>query len=226
MSLKKIHFTVGRGDSYLGFLAGTYARYFFWPFGKKKGKFIIRGGALPPEEVKKHIQEAGIGKQVEIIRIGYDGLLDDMPVVVEIIDISNHGFTGRIVNLERLMIESATRNLIYAKKGGGVLEFFYDDGDIKDITLSRDKELLEKERNISGLKEILAALDKGDHVIVAYFDAKHKATVNTEGLILEKDEINENFTLQIEKINRIELEKKISKQFNIQKDLVIDIEMV
>jgi hypothetical protein len=226
MSLRNIHFSAGRGDSYHSFQADASARFFFWPFRKKKGKFIIRGGALQPDEVKKRIQEAGIGKQVEIIRIGYDGMLDDMPVVVEIIDISNHGFTGRIVNLERLMIESATRNLIYAKKGGGVLEFFYNDGDIKDITLSRDKELLEKERNISSLTEILAALDQGDHVIVAYFDTKHKATVNTEGMILEKDETNENFTLQIEKINRIELEKKISKQFNIQKDLVIDIEMV
>lgn len=226
MSLRKIHFSPGRGDSYGVFQPDTPARFFFWPFKKKKEKFIIRVGALQPDEVKRRIQEAGIGKQVEMSRIGYDGMLDDMPIVVEIIDISNFGFTGRIVNLERMMIESATRNLIYAKRGGGVLEFFYNDGDIKDITLSVDKELMEKERNISSLKEILAALDKGDKVIVAYFDTKHKGTINIEGVILEKDELNENFTLKIEKINRIELEKIISKQFNIHKDLVIDIEMV
>jgi hypothetical protein len=225
MSLRKNHFNAGKGNNQNSG-PDTSARFFFWPFKRKKGKFLIRGGALQPDEVKRRITQIGIGKQVEISRIGYDGTLDDIPIVVEIIDISNNGFTGRIVNLERLMIESATRNLIYAKRGGGVLEFFYNDGDIKDITLSRDKELLEKERNIAGLKEILAALDKGDQVIVAYFDSKHKGTINTEGVIIEKDELNENFTLKIEKINRIELEKKISKQFNIQKDLVIDIEMV
>lgn len=225
MSFKKDHFNFDRSKN--GFdQTGSSARFFVWPFKRKKEKFIIREGALQPDEVKRRINEIGVGKQVEILRIGYDGNVDDIPIIVEIIDITHYGFTGRIVNLERLMIESATRNLIYAKKGGGIIEFYYNDGDIKEITLSRDKELLEKERNIEGLKEILSALDKGDHVIVAYFDSQHKATINTEGIILEKDEQNENFTLKIEKINRIELEKKINKQFNIRKDLVIDIEIV
>ncbi len=53
------------------------------------------------------------------------------------------------------MIESATRQLIYAKKGGGVIEFNYNDGDIKEIAVSQDQELLEKERDLSSLKEIL-----------------------------------------------------------------------
>jgi hypothetical protein len=205
---------------------GQSRRYFFWPFSVKKKRARVRTGAMQPEQVRRKIQEIGVGKQVEILRIGYDGELDDMPINVEIIDISNNGFTGKIINLERQMIESATRKLIYAKKGGGTLDFFYDDGDIKEITVSRDQELLEQERNIAGLKEILAALDTGDPVIVAYFDDKQKGTVNTEGVITHKDESNETFTLQIEKINRIELEQKISKTFDIKQDLVIDIEMV
>jgi hypothetical protein len=185
-----------------------------------------RSGALSPDDVKKIVNDIGVGKQIEILRIGYDGSIDDMPVLVEIIGISSYGFTGRIINIERQMIESATKNLIYAKKGGGVQEFSFEDGDIKEITVSRDEELLQQERNIESLKEILTALDIGDHVIVAYYDEKRKGTINTEGVITEKDQENETFSLQIEKINRIELEKKITKKFNIKQDLVIDIEIV
>jgi hypothetical protein len=206
---------------------GILKRYFFWPFSKeKKKKIILRSGALQPEEVKKRIQEIGIGKQVEIIRIGFNGTIDDIPIIVELIDISDYSFTGRIINLERQMIESVTDKMIYAKKGGGVIEFYFNDGDIKEINVSKDKELLEQERDISSLKEILSALDKGDQILVAYFDQKHKGTINTEGSLLEKDENNEVFILQIEKINKIDLEKKIQKRFNIKEDLVIDIEMV
>jgi hypothetical protein len=200
-------------------------RFFFWPF-KRKEKTTGRTGALHSSEVKKIINEIGIGKQIEILRVGYDGGIDDMPVLVEILDISSHGFTGRIINLERQMIESATKNLVYAKKGGGVLEFSFDDGDIKEISVSQDEELLQQERNIENLKEILTALDTGDHIIVAYYDEKRKGTINTEGLLTEKNDSNEAFSLQIEKINRIELEKKITKKFDINQDLVIDIEIV
>ena len=218
--MKKTHF-IHRSP----FSSQSTRRFFFWPF-KKKEKFVIRGGAMQPDEVKKKINQIGIGKQIEILRIGYDGTIDDMQVTVEIIDISSYSFTGRIVNLERQMIESSTRNLIYAKKGGGVLEFYFNDGDIKEISVSQDEELLQKERNIDSLKEILAALETGDQVIVAYYDEKQKGTVNTEGLITEKDENNQYFSLQIEKINRINLEKKINKKFDLNQDLVIDIEMV
>ena len=226
MSSKKYHFqnmmvNSSKDDPTFSF------RYFWWPFSKKKGrKFKGRSGALHPEEVKKTIKEVGIGKQVEIVRIGFDGGIDDMPVVVEILDISESYFTGKIVNLERQMIESATSKIVYAKQGGGVLEFNYDDGDIKEISVTHDQELIEQERNIDGLREILQALDTGDHVIVAYYDGKNKGTINTEGVILNKNEVEENFTLQIEKINHIELEKKITKEFDIKNDLVIDIELV
>jgi hypothetical protein len=220
MEMKRNHF-IHRSD----LSSQSSRRFFFWPF-KKKEKFIIRKGAMQPDEVKRKINQIGIGNQIEILRIGYDGTMDDMPVIVEIMDIFNHGFIGRIINLERSMIEGATRNLVYAKKGGGRLEFNYNDGDIKEINIPQDEELLQEERNLGSLKEILAALDTGDQVIVAYYDEKQKGTVNTEGIITEKDENNENFSLQIDKINRIELEKKINKQFNLSSDLIIDIEMV
>jgi hypothetical protein len=220
MAMNKNHFN-HRSD----FSSHSSRRFFFWPF-KKREKFIIRKGAMQPDEVKRRINQIGIGNQIEILRIGYDGTMDDMPVIVEIMDISNHGFTGRIINLERSMIEGATRNLVYAKKGGGMLEFDYNDGDIKEINVPQDEELLQQERNLGNLKEILTALETGDQVIVAYYDEKQKGTVNTEGIITEKDESNEYFSLQIDKINRIELEKKINKKFDLSNDLIIDIEMV
>lgn len=203
------------------------ARFMWWPFKRdKKKKVILRTGAMQPEELKRRVQEIGIGKQVEIMRIGYDGSIDDIPILVEIIDISDYAFSARIINLERQMIESAAQRIIYAKKGGGVIEFYFNDGDIKEINISKDEELIEKERDISSLKEILTALDKGDQVIVAYFDDKQKGTINTEGVITHKDENNESFTLTIEKINKIDLEKKIDRKFDINQDLVIDIEIV
>ena len=201
-------------------------RYFWWPFKKKKVRFKGRTGAMSPQEIKKVIEEIGIGQQIEILRIGYDGSTDDIPISVEIIDTSDYSFTGKIINLERRMIESATDKLVYAKTGGGVLEFNYNDGDIKEIMLSHDEELIEQERDIGNLKEVLAALDTGDHVIVAYYDNQQKGTVNTEGVITEKSDTDDIFTLIIEKINKIELERKITKKFDLQKDLVIDIELV
>lgn len=226
MKSKIYHFSRHRTDLFIRDQS-ILKRYFFWPFGKgKKKKIILRSGALQPEEVKKRVQEIGIGKQLEIVRIGFDGTIDDIPIIVELIDISDYSFTGRIINLERQMIESVADKMIYAKKGGGVIEFYFNDGDIKEIYISKDRELFEQERDISSLKEILSALDKGDHILVAYFDQKQKGTINTEGSLMEKDENNEVFLLQIEKINKIDLEKKIQKRFNIKEDLVIDIEMV
>ena len=181
---------------------------------------------MEPQKIKKTIEGIGIGKQIEILRIGYDGSIDDIPINVEIIDISPNSFTGKIINLERRMIESATDKLVYAKTGGGVLEFNYNDGDIKEIALSHDQELIEQERNIDNLIEVLSALEAGDHVIVAYYDNQQKGTINTEGVITEKSDTDDIFTLTIEKINRIELQRKITKKFDLQKDLVIDIELV
>ena len=155
---------------------------------------------MRPEHVKNRIREVGLGKQIEILRIGFDGTIDDMPIIVEIIDISQDGFTGRIVNLERRMIEGATEKLVYAKKGGGIISFNYADGDIKDISISHDEELLEQERNVDALHQILSALETGDNIIVAYYDGKQKGTVNTEGVLLEKTNDSGIFSMKIEKM--------------------------
>ncbi len=200
-------------------------RYFLGLFKKKKVLPKVRPGALLPEEVKKQIKEIGLGKQVQIIRVGFDGSIDDMPIIIEIIDIDEEGFTGRVVNPERQMIESATKSVVYAKHGGGIISFRYDDGDIKEILLSQDEVILEEERNVESLREILGALSVGDRVRVAYYDPVEKGTLNAEGTMLEKQSEN-SFKMTIEKINHIELENKVTKQFDVEKDLVIDIELV
>ena len=198
-------------------------RNFWWLFKKKKSQ--VRPGAMEPAAVKKLVEEIGIGKQIEIMRIGYDGSIDERPINVEIINTFSDGFTGKVVNVERDMIERSTSKLVYAKQGGGVMEFLYSDGDIQEIIIPEDEKLITQERNINGLKEILNALEKGDH-IVSYYDSRERGTINAEGTLLSKDESGLLFSMKIEKVNRIELEKKIDKDFNIEDDLVIDIGLV
>jgi hypothetical protein len=204
------------------------SRRYFWGLFKKKSKSNMkqRPGAMSAEAVRNAIQEIGIGNQVEITRIGFDGEIDDKPMIIEIINFNDEEFTGKIINVERHIIESATEKLVYAKQGGGVITFRYDDGDIKDISISRDLEILKQERNVEGLREILAALENGDRILVAYYDTREKGSLNAEGVILEKNQTGNEFKMKIEKINRIELENKIEKSFNVSEDIVIDIEMV
>ncbi len=160
------------------------------------------------------------------MRIGYDGTIDDLPIIVKITDIRQDGFSGKIVNVERQMIEEGTKSVVFAKKGGGIIEFLYDDGDIKEITKSVDASVVAESRDISAQKEILAALEIGDKIMMAYYDEKQSGSVNVEGTLLSKSPENTQFKIMIEKVNRIEIEKKVEREFDIEKDLVIDIDML
>lgn len=205
-----------------------FRRFFLWPFGKKKKVPITahRPGALSPEEVKRRITDFGEGAIVEILRIGYDGTIDDIPTTIKIMSILEDSFSGKIVNVERQMIEERTEKLIFARKGGGIIEFFYDEGDIKDIMRSEDETVVAESRDVSSQKEILSALEISDKIMMAYLDDKQHGSVNVEGTLLSKSEDNLRFKIMIEKVNGIELEKKTEKEFNILKDLVIDIDMI
>jgi len=205
-----------------------FRKFFWWPFGKKEKTSTteLRPGALKPEEAKRQIKELGIGSVVEILRIGYDGTIDDIPMLIKITRIAEDGFSGKMVNVERQMIEEGTEKLIFAKKGGGTIEFQYDDGDIKEIIKSTDESVLTEARDTLAQKEILAALEIGDRIMMAYFDEQQNGTVNVEGTLLSKSPENDKFKIMIERVNRIEIEKKVEKEFDIDKDLVIDIDMV
>ncbi|NOX36957.1 MAG: hypothetical protein GXO78_05410 [Calditrichaeota bacterium] len=203
------------------------AHFFKKLFGRKSATAVqLRPGAMPPEEVKRKIQQAGVGKVVEILRIGYDGTIDDIPIIVEILDITEEGFTGKIVNVERDLIEESTKTVVFAKRGGGTIEFRYDDGDINEIKEAEDTAIIEESQDIEALKEVLSALEKDDPILVAYYDKKRRGTVNVEGRLLATNADKTRFRMLVEKINRIELEEKREREFDIKEDMVIDIEIV
>ncbi len=91
--------------------------------------------------------------------------------------------------------------------------------------VSEDEKLISQERDISALQEIMTALENGDRILISYFDPKHQGNVNAEGTILHKSPDNKKLKVLIEKINRIELEKKIERDFDIEHDLVIDLDI-
>ncbi len=218
---------IANREPYNSEYSGQHRFFFRKLFGRKSGTTTtLRPGAMPPEQVKQIIEQFGVGKVVEILRVGFDGALDDIPIVVEIIDITPEGFTGKIVNVERKIIEESTSSVVFAKHGGGTIEFRYDDGDIAEIKEGEDTSVLEQSRDVAALKEILNALEPNDTILVAYYDKNHHGTVNVEGRLVEKAADGSSFKMVIEKVNRIELEQKREKMFNIDKDLVIDIELV
>ena len=221
-------FPEGKNKRDVYWQAPAFRRYFFKKlFGRKSAATsAIRPGAMPPAEVKKRIQELGVGKVVEIMRVGFDGKIDDIPIIIEIIDISEEGFTGKVVNVERSLIEQKTKTVVFAKRGGGTLEFRYDDGDISEIKESEDTGVIQESQDLEALKEVLQALDVNDTILVSYYDRKYRGTVNVEGRLLEKNVENLRFKMLMEKINRIELDEKEEREFSIAQDLVIDIELV
>ncbi len=187
---------------------------------------ISRPGAMSKDKVKRKVEEIGVGGVAEIYRIGYDGNLDDFPIIIEILSVSGNGFSGKVINVEREFIEESSEKKIYARRGGGIIEFNFDDGDIKDIKENLDYQELSAGRNIGTIIAALNALDVQDRILVAYFDKKHQGTVNFEGILDAKLSGNRSFLMTIDKINGVELEKKVNKQFDIRKELVIDVSIV
>ncbi len=185
-----------------------------------------RPGALSRDQVKRKIEEIGVGGVAEIIRIGFDGQAEELPINVEIKHIHKTGFSGRVVNVERRLIEGTSDGRVHTRGGGGIIEFNFDDGDIKSIDENQDYQELSAERDISGIVAALSALEEGDRISVAYFDKKHRGTVNFEGVLTAKLAGSRAFRMTIEKINGVKLEKGIHKQFNIQSELVIDVSIL
>ncbi len=79
MNLKNSYYSGRKTDNLSDERSGA-VRHFFWPFKRRKYRFLVRGGAMSPDELKKKIESIGVGKQIEISRVGYDGALDDMPI--------------------------------------------------------------------------------------------------------------------------------------------------
>ncbi len=200
-------------------------RYFFNLFKKKKKKVELRPGALPPEQVKEIIKKIGKGKKVNIQRVEYDGTPEEKPVTVKIIDITDDYFTGSVINVERSIKQELDERIVYIKGGGGTIDFYYDDGDIMRIEEDVDEQIIQQ-RNTEELLEILDALEINEDILISYYDEKKGGVINGRGKLVAKDINSKDFTVEFSIINDIELDKPKTIQLNLEKDFVLDIEVV
>ena len=202
-------------------------RYFLNFFKSKKRKLdeSRRPNIIPPEELKKHVIELGKGKKVSILRLSYDGVPEDHPVAVKIIDIGNDHFTGKVVNVDREVSESQEKKLIFVKGGGGTIDFQFADGDILSIEEDIDVEIVE-ERSIEEVREILEALDLNEDITISYYDKDKGGVINGLGVLLEKDMETLDFKVTLKILNEITLNEPRVVSLNVEKDQILDLEVV
>ncbi len=197
----------------------------FINFFKTKKKILVRPGAMEPEDVKKVINELGRGKKVNLRRVEYDGTPEEEPLALRIVDIRDDHFVGRIINVERSIKQDMNEKLVYVKGGGGIIEFYFNDGDILSIEEDIDETIFE-ERNTDELLEILDALDLNESILLGYYDVKQGGVKNGIGLLVEKDLEAKTFSVELSQINGIELEQPQKVTLNLNTDKVLDLEVM
>jgi hypothetical protein len=196
----------------------------FLGFFKKK-KVHIRPGALTPEELKKVVNQIGKNKKVNIVRVEYDGTPEDKPVAIKIADIQEDYFTGVIVNLERSIKQEMDQKLVFVKGGGGTIDFYFNEGDIKSVVEDIDESILEP-KDPAELLEILDALDLDEAILLSFYDRDKGGVMNGSGKLVEKDVENKTFKVELNLINDIELDIPKTIQLDLDKDTVLDLEIV
>lgn len=199
------------------------SKYFFKIF-KRKEKKPKFDNAISAENLKKLINQIGVGKKVNITRMAYDGTPEDKPITVKIIDIRDDNFTGKVINVERSIKQSENSSVVYVKGGGGSIEFYFDDGDIISVEEDIDQTVMEQ-RNVDEIKEILDALDLNEDIIISYYDDSEGGVMNGVGKLLDKNMENLDFKVKLTKINEIELGKPQELQLNLNKNKIIDLEV-
>ncbi len=212
------------GNHSLLFMEDRFKRHFL-KFFKSKPKVTVRPGAMSPDEVKKRVQEIGKNKKVNIRRVEFDGTPEEQPVSVQIIDIRDEYFTGKVVNVERSIKQDLDEKLIYIKGGGGTIDFYYADGDIMNIEEDID-EIVIHEMNEKELLEILDALDLDESILISYYDTEKSGVINGTGKLVEKNVESHTFKVELNLINDIELEEPKVIEFNLDRDKVLDLEVV
>jgi len=213
-------------SSSMDLLFGTdhHTRYFF-KFFKSRKKVRIRPGAITPDEVKKRVQEIGKNKKVDILRVEYDGTPEDIPVVVQIVDVQEEYFTGKVVNVERSIKQDMDDKLVYVKGGGGTIDFYFNDGDIMSIEEDIDEIVIEKMNEIE-LLEVLDALDLEESILISYYDKEKGGVMNGTGKLIEKDVNAKSFKVKLNLINDIELDDQKVVHLDLNTDKVLDLEIV
>ncbi|MBD3223949.1 MAG: hypothetical protein GF313_04420 [Caldithrix sp.] len=209
---------------YTSIFGGQTKRHFI-NFFKSKKKVQVRPGAMQPEELKQVVQEIGKGKKVNIRRVEYDGTPEEKPIAVLITDIRGEYFTGNIINLERSIKQELDEKLVYIKGGGGSIDFYYTDGDIASIEEDVDEQIIQQ-MDTSDLLEILEALDLNESVLISYYDKEKGGVINGAGKLISKDVENKQFSMELNLINEIELDKPKKISLDLDKDSVFDLEVV
>lgn len=200
-------------------------RYFFNLFKRKKKKIELRLGAMPPEKVREIVKQIGKGKKVNIQRVEYDGTPEEKPVTIKIMDITDEYFTGNVINVERSIKQELDNNIVFTKGGGGIVDFYYNDGDIMSIEEDVDEQIIQQ-RNIEELLEILDALEINEEILISYYDEEKGGVINGRGKLVDKDLNAKDFTVEFSIINDIELDKPKTIKLNLEKNIVLDIEVV
>ncbi len=204
-----------------------FRRYFLKIFksNKEKSSHLRHPDAIPPGELKKRVIGLGKGKKVSIIRLSYEGIPEDLPVAVKIIDIGNDHFTGKFVNVDREVSESQDKKLIFVKGGGGTIDFKFVDGDILTIEEDIDEEIIE-ERSIEEVREILEALDIKEDITISYYDKDKGGVINGLGVLTDKNMETLDFKITLNMINEIKLREPKEISLNLENDQILDLEVV
>jgi len=203
-------------------------RRYFLKFFKSKGVKLSDSEhleAIPADELKKRVIELGKGKKVSITRLTYEGVPEDHPVAVKIIDIGNDHFTGKVVNVDREVSESQEKKLIFVKGGGGTIDFLFADGDILTIEEDIDEEIIE-ERSIEEVREILEALDVQEDITISYYDKDKGGVMNGLGILADKNMETLDFKVTLTMINEIKLNAPKEISLNLENDQILDLEVV
>lgn len=199
-------------------------RYFLNLFKRKKQQ-QVREGALTSEQLKERVNQIGVGKKVNITRLTYDGTPEDNPVSVKITDIRGDHFSGKVINVERSIHESQDERIVYVKGGGGSIEFYFDEGDIMKIEEDVDESII-TQRNVEEIKEILDALDVEEDIMISYYDKNEGGMISGVGVLKAKDMTTLDFKVVLKIINEIELEEEKEVDLNLDKDNILDLEVV
>ena len=197
----------------------------FLDFFKRKGKTNLRPGALSAEELKKRVKEIGNKKKVNVTRVEYDGTPEQKPVSVQIVDIREDYFTGRVVNFERSIKHDMDEKLVFVKGGGGTIDFYYNEGDIMSVEQDIDESIIEQ-KNADELLEILDALDLDEAILISFYDREKGGVMNGSGKLVAKDIEQKTFKVELNLINDIELDVPKEIELDLSKDSVLDLEVV
>jgi len=117
------------------------------------------------------------------------------------------------------------QKLVYLKGGGGTIDFYFDEGDIKSVEQDFDESIIEQ-KNQDELLEILDALDLDEAILISFYDRVKGGVMNGSGKLINKDVEKRIFKVELTLINDIELDVPKEIELDLSKDTILDLEVV